>query len=72
VKTGVICVDGWAGRREYPVEIVGETPKRYRVKVLSDARLPRGIRHAGDVVLVPKTSVRLNEEVRDVCDTDTR
>ena len=54
-----IVTDSWAGRRCYAVEIVGETPKRYRVKVLQDTWLPGNRRlPEGSVTLVPKTAVR--------------
>ena len=54
-----LVLDSWAGRERIPVEIVGETPKKYRVKLLADALLPSR-RHcsAGDVVLVPRSAVR--------------
>jgi len=53
-------LDGWAGRTHWPVEVVGETPTRYRVRLLQDTRLPGRWRegHAGDVVLVPKYAIR--------------
>lgn len=53
-------IDGWAGRISYAVEVVGETPKRYKVRLLEDARLPgRNRRGAkGDIVTVPKPAVR--------------
>jgi hypothetical protein len=54
-----IAVDGWQGRSYYPCEIVGETAKRYRVRVLRDASLPGGrTAREGAVVLVPKHAVR--------------
>ena len=54
-----IMMDGWSGIHKEPVEIVGETPKRYRVKLLTDTRLPGRNKSgkAGDVILVPKTAV---------------
>lgn len=55
-----LVLDSWAGRSYHPVEILGETPKKYRVRILSPdgVRLPR-YRYAalGDVVLVPKTAI---------------
>jgi hypothetical protein len=58
-RAAVLCLNGWAGREEYPVEIVGETPTRYRVRLLMDVRLP-GNRPAryGDIVLAPKYAIR--------------
>lgn len=63
-ETGYLVIDGWAGRFEQPVWIVGETPTRYRVSPVEDElRLPmrgRGVRKIlrGGTVLVPKTAVR--------------
>lgn len=57
--TPSLALDGWAGIRHIPVEILGETPKRYRVRLCNDARLPGGReKKKGDVVLVPKTAIR--------------
>jgi len=61
-RKGFLCLYGWAGRSEQPVTIIGETPKRYRVR--NDQ--PDRIRLAGycrwlapgAVVLVPKGAVR--------------
>jgi hypothetical protein len=62
--TTYLRLDGWAGRERIPVEIVGETPKRYRVKLLEAARLPGNRPHdAGDVVLVPRYAVQQQGEV---------
>ena len=30
-----IALDTWAGRRYYAVEVVGETPKKVRIRVLT-------------------------------------
>lgn len=58
-----LLIDGWAGRREYPVEVLAETPKRFRVRLLSDALLPsRGLTQAGEIVLVPKHAVTFTQE----------
>ncbi len=57
-------LNSWAGRERVPVEIVGETPKRYRVKLLEAARLPGNRQHAaGDVVLVPRYAVQQQGDV---------
>lgn len=62
--TTCILVDGWAGYQRIPVEILGETPKRYRVKLIERSKLPgrNNWRNAGDVVLVPKHAVRIMTE----------
>jgi hypothetical protein len=54
VTMGKLVLDGWAGRERIPVEIVGETPKRYRVRLLAAA-----------LVLVPRYAVRLDELAAD-------
>lgn len=58
----IVAVDGWAGRSEIPVIIIGETPKRYRVRLDSDKPeklAGRNVwRQPGEVFLVPKYAVR--------------
>lgn len=57
--TARLCLDGWAGRQEVRCEIVGETPQRYRIRLLEPARLPGNRNYQiGDVVLVPKYAVK--------------
>lgn len=55
-----IVLDTWAGRRYYAVQVVGETPKKARVRILTQGgvMLP-GRRYAdyGETVLVPKRAV---------------
>ena len=61
--SAVLVLDGWAGRERHPVEILKETPKRYKIKLLSDCTLPGARRkQAGDVVYVPKYAVRQESE----------
>jgi len=52
-----LVLDTWAGRRYYAVELVGETPKKSRIRVLTPGgvMLP-GCRYVncGETVLVPK------------------
>ena len=36
-----ICVDSWAGRREFPCEIMGETKTKYVCRMLCEGWLPR-------------------------------
>lgn len=55
-----LVLDTWAGRRYYAVEIVGQTPKNVRVRVLTPGgvMLPgRRYVHCGETVLVPKDAV---------------
>jgi len=60
-RSGVLCMDGWAGRIEVPITIVGETKTRYRVILGRDCRLPGRWRYgtAGETVLVPKYAIRI-------------
>lgn len=55
-----IVLDTWAGRRYYAVEVVGETPKKARVRILTPGgvMLP-GRRHVqyGEIALVPKHAI---------------
>lgn len=62
-QEAVLHFSDWAGHREYPVTIVGETPKKWRVRVEAVAfRMPnRREVHPGDVVLVPKYAVTTGE-----------
>ena len=61
-RAGVVALDGWAGRTEVPVTVVGETPTRYRVRRGAAATLPGYRRRVtGDVVLVPRAAVRITE-----------
>ena len=59
-ETKYIVLDTWAGRRYYAVEVVGETPKKFRVRVLTPGgvMLPgRRYVNCGETVLVPKTAI---------------
>lgn len=62
---GVLLLDSYAGRNEWPVVIVGETPRRFRVKPdgVNPVRLagPNRWLQPGDTALVPKHSVRVVE-----------
>ena len=61
--TARLHIDSFAGRRKVEVEIVGETPKRYRVRLLADCKLPGRNRKGktGDVVLVPASAVTVED-----------
>lgn len=55
-----IVLDTWAGRRYHSVEVVGETPKKVRVRILTQGgvMLPgRRYIQCGEEVLVPKHAV---------------
>jgi hypothetical protein len=57
---GLLILQGWAGRRETRVEIVGETPTRYRIRAITRTRRAGRSRwlEPGAVALVPKSAVR--------------
>ena len=61
---GWMYLDGWAGRASYLVEVVGETPKRWRIKALTKVRLPGRERFLlpGETALVPRYAVRFTEQ----------
>ena len=67
-----LLMDDWAGRHSVECEVIGETPKRYRIKLQQDALLPSR-RHckAGDVMLVPKHAVRLDSKQSGATSGDT-
>lgn len=58
-----LCINAWYGRSEEPVEVVGETPKRTRIRILRDGTLVPGGRrmNKGDELLVPKYTVKRTE-----------
>jgi hypothetical protein len=59
-KIAYLCLDGWEGRTEEQVQLIGETPKRYRI--VCDRRIKLAGAHRwleiGKDVLVPKTAIR--------------
>lgn len=57
-KAAFVCVDSWAGRREFPCRVVGETPKRFRIEVDTPTKLPGADLCPGESRLVPKSSIR--------------
>lgn len=56
----LLCTGGWHGYIEQPVTVVGETPKRYRIKANARTKLAGRSRwlEIGETVLVPKTAIR--------------
>lgn len=55
-----LVLDTFAGRRYYAVEVVSETPKKFRIRILTNGgvMLPgRRYVHCGDDVFVPKHAV---------------
>lgn len=68
-RRGVLMMDGWAGRTDTPVEIVGETPKRFRITPTDDkpvklAGRSRWLR-PGQTALVPKHAVQVSDSQGD-------
>ena len=63
---GVLLTGGWSGPLEQPVIIIGETPKRYRIRACQRTRLPgrSGVPvcwlYTGETALVPKYAVRIS------------
>jgi hypothetical protein len=57
-----LLMDGWEGRTEQAVLVVGETPKRYRIKAVARTKLAGRCRwiSAGETALVPKYAVRFS------------
>ena len=55
-----IVLDGWAGRTEQEVWVVGETAKRYRIEAIAKTGLAGRQRSLmpGEQALVPKHAVR--------------
>ncbi len=60
--TGRLRLTGYGGDTETVVEIVGQTPKRLRIKAITRTRLGGRLRwlEVGDTVLVPTRAVRDN------------
>lgn len=56
-RIGYVNTDGWAGRLKWKCLIVGETPKRFRIKALEQIKLPRKWLEVGEEWLVPKYSI---------------
>ena len=58
-RDGFLCFNDWAGYREEPVRVVGETPTRYRIEADKTILLAGRDRYLmpGRTVLVPKKAV---------------
>jgi hypothetical protein len=69
-RNALLWLDGWAGRSSVPVIVIGETPKRYRIKTLRRTRLGGRNRWltAGATALVPKRAVTLSPDQKEECD----
>lgn len=62
-KSAHLLIQSWAGLEKFPIIIVGETKKKYRIRwILDDPFVTprsRTLRYRDDVFLVPKHAVRL-------------
>lgn len=63
IRSAILLLDGYAGRREHPCEIIGETAQRYRIQVRQQTPLAGANRwlQPGQTALVPKHAVRLDQ-----------
>jgi hypothetical protein len=60
-RYGTLHLDGYSGRSSTRVEIVGETPKRYRVRAITQTRTAGRLVYLepGQIALVPKQAITL-------------
>lgn len=57
-RQGYLAMDGWAGRHDYAVLVIGETPRKFRIRAVIETKLRRRWLSVGEEALVPKSSVR--------------
>jgi conjugative relaxase-like TrwC/TraI family protein len=57
---GFLCIDGWAGRREIPCEVLKETGDKVLIRLEQDCALPGRNRRGtkGQEIYVPKSAIR--------------
>ena len=62
-RYGTLHLDGYSGRSSTRVEIVGETPKRYRIRAITQTRTAGRLVYLepGQMALVPKHAVVLEQ-----------
>jgi len=60
-RFGFVLLQGWDGLSKRRVEIIGETPKKYRIRALEFTKLAGRNRYieVGAVILVPKHAVAM-------------
>ena len=61
-RSAVLLIDSFAGRCEYPVLVVGETPKRYRIRAHERPVVLGGcgrVLAVGKETLVPRAVVKV-------------
>jgi hypothetical protein len=58
-RRATITLNGWQGLTTQEVEVVGQTPQRYRIRAITRTRLAGRLRYleAGHTVLVPRKVV---------------
>jgi len=56
-----VCVNSWAGRREYSCSILLELKKSYRIQLLEEGLLGNKHHCKDDIFLVPKWSIKFKE-----------
>lgn len=63
---GWLHLDGWQGRTQQAITVVGETPKKYRVTPARDSLVRIGGRRRfigpGETALVPQHAITAREE----------
>lgn len=67
-RLAVLYTDGWGGRQRQACLVVGETPKRYRIRALPGGELRLPLRKTGitkifypGTTLVPKYAVTFDD-----------
>lgn len=55
--TGRLMLTGYGGDTEQAVEVVGQTPKRFRIRAITRTKLPGRLLEPGQCVLVPRYAV---------------
>jgi hypothetical protein len=65
-RAAFLCFNDWVGYHEEPIVVVGETPKRYRIRADKLIRLAGRNRFLprGKMTLVPRTAVRFPDRPR--------
>lgn len=59
-RRAVLCLDTYAGRREHPCRVVGETRTRFRIEADQPTPLPGSrVLQPGSTTLVPRYAIRV-------------
>lgn len=63
-KDGLLWLSGWFGISKQPVVVVGETPKKYRIRAIEQTKLGGRCRwlETGETTLVPKRAITFEME----------